>query len=127
MPLLLIGGLSGRIDQTVHTMSLLHKLRTKRSHSYVLSGESLAWVLSEVGKRSEFWAGSWLTNSLQGPHLINIDHATMGQTCGILPVGVDKANVRTTGLKWNLGKSSEAETLYVLDSGLTGSRLGDFL
>jgi thiamine pyrophosphokinase len=46
--LLLFGGLSGRIDQTVHTMSLLHKLRKTRPHSYVLSGESLAWVLDEV-------------------------------------------------------------------------------
>lgn len=84
-PLLLVGGLSGRIDQTVHTISLLHKLRATRSESYVLSGESLAWVLDA------------------GSHIIDVDHATMGQTCGILPVGVDRAMVVTKGLKWNLG------------------------
>lgn len=85
IPLLLIGGLSGRIDQTIHTISLLHKLRETRLASYVLSGESLAWVLDS------------------GTHLIDIDHASMGQTCGILPVGVDSAMVTTKGLKWNLG------------------------
>ncbi|CAD6589569.1 MAG: hypothetical protein TREMPRED_005436 [Tremellales sp. Tagirdzhanova-0007] len=82
--LLLFGGLSGRIDQTVHTMSLLHKLRKTRPDSFVLSGESLAWVLDK------------------GSHIIEIDHATMGETCGILPVGVDEAFVKTEGLKWNL-------------------------
>jgi thiamine pyrophosphokinase len=85
-PLLLIGGLSGRIDQTIHTISLLHKLRHTRPVSYVLSGESLAWVLDS------------------GTHLIEIDHNSMGQTCGLLPVGVDSAMVTTKGLKWNLGK-----------------------
>lgn len=28
----------------------------------------------------------------------------MGQTCGILPVGIDSAYVKTEGLKWNLGE-----------------------
>jgi thiamine pyrophosphokinase len=46
--LLLIGGLSGRVDQTVHVMSLLHKLRKTRPRSFILSSESLAWVLDEV-------------------------------------------------------------------------------
>ncbi|ORY22966.1 Thiamin pyrophosphokinase, partial [Naematelia encephala] len=86
LSLLLMGGLSGRIDQTVHTMSLLHKLRKSRPSSFVLSGESLAWVLDE------------------GSHLIEIDHSTMGETCGILPVGIDKAMVHTEGLKWNLSE-----------------------
>jgi thiamine pyrophosphokinase len=37
--------------------------------------------------------------------VIEIDHTTMGQTCGILPVGIDSAYVKTEGLKWNLGMS----------------------
>ncbi|WVQ84572.1 thiamine pyrophosphokinase [Cryptococcus sp. DSM 104549] len=78
--LVLLGGLSGRVDQTVHTMSLLHKLERD---IFVLDGESMAWVLRE------------------GEHTIHIDHNTMGQTCGILPVGIDSANVRTKGLKWD--------------------------
>ena len=40
----------------------------------------------------------------KGSHLIEIDHKTMGQTCGILPVGVDSAVVKTEGLKWDLGE-----------------------
>ena len=46
--LLLIGGLSGRVDQTVHTMALLHKMRKTRPRTFVLSSESLAWVLDAV-------------------------------------------------------------------------------
>ena len=30
----------------------------------------------------------------------------MGQTCGILPVGIEKAIIRTKGLKWNMGTST---------------------
>ena len=82
--LLFMGGLSGRVDQTVHTMSMLHKLRKTRPHSFVLSAESLAWTLDT------------------GSHLIDIDHSTMGQTCGVLPVGVSRSEVNTKGLKWNL-------------------------
>lgn len=44
----------------------------------------------------------------QGRHVIEIDHSTMGQTCGILPVGVDSAYVKTEGLKWDLGELYEA-------------------
>jgi thiamine pyrophosphokinase len=82
--LLLFGGLSGRLDQTIGVMSTLLKLRTKRRDTYIISEESLAWVLDK------------------GTHLIELDHSTMGQTCGILPVGVTEAYVRTEGLKWNL-------------------------
>jgi len=43
---------------------------------------------------------------MQGSHLIDIDHHTMGETCGLLPVGVDSAYVKTEGLKWNLDWST---------------------
>ncbi|TYJ54037.1 thiamine pyrophosphokinase [Cryptococcus floricola] len=66
--IVLLGGLSGRVDQTVHTMGVLQ--RTERE--------------------------------VLGQHLINIDHNTMGQTCGILPVGIDSAHVITKGLKWDV-------------------------
>jgi len=97
--LLLMGGLSGRVDQTVHVMSLLHKLRKSRPRSFILSSESLAWVVDEASQ--VFRSCDGLT--LQGSHVIEIDHSTMGQTCGILPVGIDSAYVKTEGLKWNLG------------------------
>lgn len=53
--LLLIGGLSGRVDQTVHVMSLLHKLRKTRPHSFILSSESLAWVVDKVRTLIAIW------------------------------------------------------------------------
>lgn len=79
-----LGGLSGRLDQTLHVLSVMFKLREKRRDTYVISEESLAWVLDT------------------GVHLIEVDHSSMGQTCGLLPVGVNEAYVRTEGLKWNL-------------------------
>ncbi|CAK9785625.1 hypothetical protein CC85DRAFT_272444 [Cutaneotrichosporon oleaginosum] len=82
--LVFLGGLSGRLDQTLHVLSTLFKLRETRRSTYVISEESLAWVLDT------------------GVHLIEIDHASMGQTCGLLPVGVNEAYVRTEGLRWNL-------------------------
>ena len=45
-----------------------------------------------------------LTTSFQGEHTIEIDHTLLGPTCGLLPVGVDSAKLRTTGLRWNLGE-----------------------
>lgn len=48
IPIILLGGLSGRVDQTVHTMALLHKLCTKRPEVFVVSDDSLAWTLDEV-------------------------------------------------------------------------------
>jgi thiamine pyrophosphokinase len=44
--------------------------------------------------------------------VIEIDHTTMGQTCGILPVGIDSAYVKTEGLKWNLGTFHILISLY---------------
>lgn len=47
--LILAGGLSGRLDQTVHTMSLLHRIRKERDGIMVVSEDSVAWVLDTVG------------------------------------------------------------------------------
>ncbi|KAI0787935.1 thiamine pyrophosphokinase, partial [Fomes fomentarius] len=82
--IVIIGGLSGRLDQTVHTLSLLHKLRRSRKHIFVVTDENVAWLLDT------------------GEHRINIDHTAFGPTCGLLPVGIDSTNLTTTGLRWNL-------------------------
>jgi len=79
-----LGGVSGRLDQTVHTLSYLHKLRKSGRRMFVVSDENVAWVLD------------------QGKHHISIDHSILGPTCGLLPVGVDSAVLTTTGLRWNL-------------------------
>jgi thiamine pyrophosphokinase len=45
----LLGGLSGRLDQTIHTLSLLHKLRKSGRRLFVVTDENVGWVLDEVG------------------------------------------------------------------------------
>ncbi|KAH8100098.1 thiamine pyrophosphokinase [Cristinia sonorae] len=82
--LIVLGGLSGRLDQTIHTLSLLYKQRKTGRRIYAVNDENVAWVLDK------------------GEHLIDIDHTLFGQTCGLLPVGVDSSVLTTTGLRWNL-------------------------
>lgn len=87
--IIILGGLSGRLDQTVHTLSYLHKLRRTRKKVFVVTDDNIAWVLDE------------------GRHRIRIDHDILGPTCGLLPVGVESTILTTTGLRWNL---TEAES-----------------
>ncbi|KAF9815602.1 hypothetical protein IEO21_04462 [Rhodonia placenta] len=82
--LVILGGLSGRLDQTVHTLSFLHKLRKSKRRVFAITDDSVAWVLPE------------------GEHRIHINHDMLGPTCGLLPLGVDSTILSTTGLRWNL-------------------------
>ncbi|KAF8500123.1 thiamine pyrophosphokinase Thi80 [Gautieria morchelliformis] len=81
---ILLGGLSGRLDQTVHTLSLLHKLRQSREYVYAVTEENVGWVLDS------------------GEHIIEIDLDKLGPTCGLLPVGIDETVLSTRGLEWDL-------------------------
>ncbi|VDB88429.1 unnamed protein product [Peniophora sp. CBMAI 1063] len=88
---LLLGGLSGRLDQTVHTLHYLHKLRRTGRRVFAVTDDNVGWVLDA------------------GEHYITIDHAALGKTCGLLPVGVDSTILSTKGLEWNL---DEAESSF---------------
>jgi thiamine pyrophosphokinase len=44
----LLGGLSGRLDQTIHTLSFLHKLRTKRKQVFAVTDDNVGWVVDSV-------------------------------------------------------------------------------
>jgi len=88
--LLVLGGLSGRLDQTIHTLSQLHKLRKTRPRTFVVTEDNVAWVLDE------------------GEHVIHINRAVLGPTCGLLPVGVSSAVISTRGLKWNLDNTTSS-------------------
>ena len=37
-----------RLDQTVHTLSLLHKLRRSRQRVFVVTDDNVAWLLDAV-------------------------------------------------------------------------------
>lgn len=54
LSLILLGGLSGRIDQTIHTMAFLHKLRKSRERTFVVTNDNVAWVLDSVRKCLSF-------------------------------------------------------------------------
>ncbi|KAF8587626.1 thiamine pyrophosphokinase Thi80 [Ramaria rubella] len=84
---LFLGGLSGRLDQTVHTLSFLHKLRKTRDYVYAITDDNIGWVLDS------------------GEHTIDIDLEKLGPTCGLLPVGTNGSILSTRGLKWNLTDS----------------------
>ena len=46
--IIILGGLSGRLDQTIHTLSYLHKLRKLRESVFVITDDNIAWVLDSV-------------------------------------------------------------------------------
>lgn len=46
--LIVLGGLTGRLDQTIHTLSYLHKLRKIRKKVYAITDENIGWVLDSV-------------------------------------------------------------------------------
>jgi len=82
--IVILGGLSGRLDQTIHTLSYLHKLRKYRDRVFAITDGSVVWVLDS------------------GEHEIVINHDVLGKTCGLLPLGIDSTVLTTTGLRWNL-------------------------
>jgi len=87
LDILILGGLSGRLDQTVHTLSWLHKLRKSRPHTYAITDDNIGWVLDA------------------GEHNIEIDSKVVGPTCGLLPVGIASTTLTTKGLVWNLDET----------------------
>ncbi|KAG9036213.1 hypothetical protein FRB95_009576 [Tulasnella sp. JGI-2019a] len=88
--IIILGGLGGRLDQTIHTMSQLHKLRQSRERTFVVTEDNVAWVLNS------------------GEHLINLDLSLVGPSCGLLPVGVPSAILTTQGLVWNLHEQASS-------------------
>lgn len=114
--IVLIGGLSGRLDQTIHTLHAMTLLaeKEKRDRVWAIGKESAALLLTKVTTSAHmsscFLPGCDLCGSQsparlggQGSHELHVDLALFGQTCGILPVGVSEAHVTTKGLAWNLG------------------------
>ncbi|GHJ88046.1 hypothetical protein NliqN6_4448 [Naganishia liquefaciens] len=141
IPIVIYGGLSGRLDQTTAVLSLLHKLRIRsvstskhireqskpntavETHDRSIpgsvklpTGEELyisydADEEEETGRKKARGVGrrdirvvnddciAWALDS--GTHEIAIDHSQYGQTCGILPLGVQESRVSTQGLKWD--------------------------
>ncbi|KAL7009383.1 thiamine pyrophosphokinase [Cystobasidiomycetes sp. EMM_F5] len=81
---LIFGGLSGRLDQTAHTLHVLFKLLRSREWAWIVSEENLTCLL-DIGR-----------------HVLVTPQQLLGPTCGILPLGIQTAHVSTTGLEWDL-------------------------
>jgi len=103
-PVIILGGLSGRIDQTIHTMSRVYKLRKTRDHVYVATDDDISWLLDS------------------GAHEIEIDRTVLGPTCGLLPVGIASSTITTRGLEWDL---TEQETSFEGLVSTSNAILGD--
>ncbi|KAA1086581.1 hypothetical protein PGT21_004167 [Puccinia graminis f. sp. tritici] len=108
--LLIHGGLTGRLDQTIHTLhTLLARLCPSPTSSSNLSqgvpetwvvdtdAGSMACALEREMKHLLVIPPSWR----QGPSPL---------TCGILPIGINQATVTTKGLKWNLSQAKTSIT-----------------
>ncbi|KAI7938011.1 hypothetical protein MJO28_014931 [Puccinia striiformis f. sp. tritici] len=108
--LLIHGGLTGRLDQTIHTLhTLLLRLGPPSASSNHLLEDFLeTWVVDTD-------AGSMacaLERNVK--HLLHIPSSwrqgPSPLTCGILPIGVNHATVTTRGLKWNLDQTKTSMT-----------------
>ncbi|GBB90504.1 hypothetical protein RclHR1_01750003 [Rhizophagus clarus] len=80
---LAIGAFGGRFDQTMSNIHYLYKLKDERK-IYLLSDKNMTFLLDK------------------GKHNIFCDREIEGPACGILPIGVQRAILTTTGLKWNM-------------------------
>ncbi|CAB4384474.1 unnamed protein product [Rhizophagus irregularis] len=80
---LAIGASGGRFDHIMSNIHYLYKLKYERK-IYLLSEKNLIFLLDK------------------GKHNILCDREIEGPTCGILPIGVQRAILTTTGLKWNI-------------------------
>jgi len=105
-PVILLGGLSGRIDQTISTIAQVYKLRKTRGHVYVATDDDISWLLDS------------------GTHEIEIDRALLGPTCGLLPVGIASSTVTTRGLQWDLtDQETSFEGLLSSSNAILGNRV----
>ncbi|KAF0498708.1 thiamine pyrophosphokinase [Gigaspora margarita] len=82
-----LGTFGGRVDQAMSNIHYLYKLKNER-RIYLLSDQNMTILLDK------------------GKHQIHCNQAIEGPSCGIIPIGIERAIVTTTGLEWNLTNSS---------------------
>lgn len=106
------GGLHGRLDQTFHTLHTLLVLEVGQQNQEGLEGYRIQTSRSE---KAECWVVDTFAGSMacalgsKYVHRFPISvhwNREEALTCGLIPIGVDKAIVTTKGLRWNLGKLS---------------------
>lgn len=84
LPIVVIGGFGGRMDQTLGNLNTLICAAEKGRDVYWLDSTNVILALGE------------------GRHHISIDASREGPVCALVPVGKAAESVHTEGLKWNL-------------------------
>ncbi len=111
--LLIFGGLSGRFDQTAHTLHVLWQLAEGVRDFRVVEDPSDGNRGGRLLKRQRTWvvnesSVTWLLPP--GCHNLQMSRRVLGKTCGLLPLGgggsADGTRISTKGLEWNLGEIS---------------------
>ena len=118
--LVLFGGLTGRLDQTVHTLHVLWQLapHTPSDRGVPDPNDPRGGQLKKRSLTVSVSDNSVTVLLPAGDNRILHDRGMLGKTCGILPLGTS-VHVSTAGLEWNLGAS------LLTDGALTS--LGGFL
>ncbi|WFD36740.1 ribonuclease Z [Malassezia cuniculi] len=101
--LILFGGLTGRLDQTAHTLHVLWQLApdTPSEKSVTDPTDSRGGVLKKRAVTISVSENSVTLLLPKGEHTLVHNRQLLGKTCGILPLG-SSAHVSTRGLEWNL-------------------------
>lgn len=84
LPIVVIGGFAGRMDQTLGNLNTLILAAEKGRDVYWMDRMNVVIALGE------------------GRHHISVDASREGPVCALVPVGKAAESVRTEGLRWNL-------------------------
>ncbi|CAD6198535.1 unnamed protein product [Caenorhabditis auriculariae] len=85
--IVLLGGLNGRFDHTMATLSTLAHYCEMKIPIYAIDGENLVFCLSP------------------GESMIMCEHNLCSKKCGLMPLCQRTTKVTTRGMKWNLDDS----------------------
>ncbi|CAI5446223.1 unnamed protein product [Caenorhabditis angaria] len=102
--IILLGGLNGRFDHTMSTLSTLVKF--KNQNIIAIDGDNLVFCIAE------------------GESEIEIEVGKTTRICGIMPILQRETIVTTNGLRWNLDKTPlEFGTLISSSNELTSNKM----
>ena len=92
------GAFGGRLDQQMANLNMAYSSFSSLSHLYLVSDESLAFVLRP------------------GKHTIEVNEEEEDGTCGLIPLGGRCERVVTSGLRWDLDGDRPLEFGALLSS-----------
>lgn len=84
LPIIVIGGMAGRMDQTLANINELYACAERGVPTYWVSTANLATMLPP------------------GSHAIHLGSSGVGAKCGLIPIGGAVASVTTRGLRWDM-------------------------